>query len=135
VPAFGRKLDATLFRVKAQRFAASGLPVLLGRAATAAERDVVFAAFDAVASAAASAPQRLAHRDFQSRNLILRRHPRGLAMITCRAPCSRRRVRPGLPARFHVVLADDRCAALAECAPRPARRAGRRRLRAALTCS
>jgi len=116
VPAFGRRLDATLFRVKAQRFAASGLQALLGRAATAAERDVVFAAFDAIAGAAASAPQRLAHRDFQSRNLIQRRHPRGLAMIDLQgallaAPeydlvCLLR--------DSYVVLADDECAALAE---------------------
>jgi aminoglycoside/choline kinase family phosphotransferase len=116
VPAFGRKLDATLFRVKAQRFAASGLPVLLGRAATAAERDVVFAAFDAVASAAASAPQRLAHRDFQSKNLILRAHPRGLAMIDLQgallAPPEYDLV--CLLRDSYVVLADDECAALAE---------------------
>ena len=116
VPAFGRKLDATLFRVKAQRFAASGLQVLLGRAATAAEREVVFAAFDAVASAAASAPQRLAHRDFQSKNLILRRHPRGLVMIDLQgaflAPPEYDLV--CLLRDSYVVLADDECAALAE---------------------
>jgi len=116
VPAFGRRLDATLFRVKAQRFAASGLPVLLGRAATAAERDVVFAAFDAVASAAASAPQRLAHRDFQSKNLILRRQPRGLAMIDLQgaflAPPEYDLV--CLLRDSYFVLADDECAAFAK---------------------
>jgi len=72
VPAFTRHLDAPLFRLKATRFARSGLPAALGRAARDTERDVVFAAFDAVAEAAARAPQRLAHRDFQSKNLIVR---------------------------------------------------------------
>ena len=72
VPAFARQLDAPLIRLKATRFARSGLPAVLGRAARDAERDVVFAAFDAVAEAAARAPQRFAHRDFQSRNLIVR---------------------------------------------------------------
>jgi aminoglycoside phosphotransferase (APT) family kinase protein len=72
VPAFGRHLDAALFRLKATRFARSGLPAVLGRAASDIERDVVFAAFDAVAEEAARAPQRFAHRDFQSKNLIVR---------------------------------------------------------------
>jgi aminoglycoside/choline kinase family phosphotransferase len=79
LPAFHRALDATLFGVKARRFAASGLRAWLGRDASGAERACVHAAFDAVAEQVAAAPQRLAHRDYQSRNLLL--HRGRLAMI------------------------------------------------------
>jgi len=72
VEAFRRRLDATLFAVKARRFATSGLPALLGRAATDAETRCVHAAFDAVAESLAAAPVRLAHRDYMSRNLLVR---------------------------------------------------------------
>ncbi len=116
VPAFARRLDATLIRVKATRFASSGLQAALGRAATAAEQDVVFAAFDTVAAVAAAAPQRLAHRDFQSKNLIQRRDPRALTMIDLQgallAPPEYDLV--CLLRDSYVVLADDECAALAE---------------------
>jgi hypothetical protein len=116
VPAFGRRLDRALVRVKALRFATSGLPVVLGRAATSAEQGVVFAAFETVAAVAGSAPQRLAHRDFQSKNLIQRRHPRVLAMIDLQgallAPPEYDLV--CLLRDSYVVLADDECAALAE---------------------
>jgi aminoglycoside/choline kinase family phosphotransferase len=71
--AFQRRLDAPLFRVKAQRFATSGLPAWLGRAATDAERACVYAAFEAIAEQLAGAPHRLAHRDYQSKNLMLHR--------------------------------------------------------------
>lgn len=77
VPAFGRRLDAMLVAIKARRFAASGLPALLGRAATEAETACVHAAFDAVLEAITAAPRRLAHRDYMSRNLLVR--PRGAA--------------------------------------------------------
>jgi aminoglycoside/choline kinase family phosphotransferase len=80
VPAFARRLDASLMRVKATRFATSGLRAVLGRDETHAERDIVFAAFDSVAREAGRAPQRLAHRDFQSRNII-RRGSAGLVLI------------------------------------------------------
>jgi hypothetical protein len=73
VPAFARSLDATLIGVKAARFAARGLPAALGRAPDAAEVAAVHAAFDAVREALEGAPRRLAHRDFQSRNLLVRR--------------------------------------------------------------
>ena len=72
VPAFGRRLDAPLLRLKATRFARSGLPAVLGRPASDAERDVVFAAFEAVLEAIAGAPRRFAHRDFQSKNVLVR---------------------------------------------------------------
>ena len=116
VPAFDRRLDATLIRVKALRFATSGLPVVLGRAATPAEQGVVFAAFATIAAVAARAPQRLAHRDFQSKNLIQRRHPRLLAMIDLQgallAPPEYDLV--CLLRDTYVELADDACTALAE---------------------
>src|SRR5262249_40094443 len=64
--------DASLVALKARRFAASGLPALLGRAATAAEAACVRDAFDVVLAAIEAAPRRLAHRDYQSRNLLVR---------------------------------------------------------------
>ena len=77
VHAFSRRLDATLVAIKARRFVASGLPALLGRAATESEAACVRAAFDAVVEAIDAAPQRLAHRDYMSRNLLVR--PAGAA--------------------------------------------------------
>jgi N-acetylmuramate 1-kinase len=121
VPAFGRRLDAAVIGVKATRFATSGLPAALGRAATSAERDVVFAAFATVAREAERAPQRLAHRDFQSKNLILRGDPPGIAMIDLQgallAPPEYDLV--CLLRDSYVVLDDAECSALAEWA-RPA---------------
>jgi aminoglycoside/choline kinase family phosphotransferase len=72
LPAFGRRLDPALLATKAQRFIASSLPAGLGRAPTPGERAVVSAAFAVIADAIAAAPHRLAHRDFQSANLLLR---------------------------------------------------------------
>jgi N-acetylmuramate 1-kinase len=71
VHAFQRSL-AAFVEIKAVRFAASGIPALLGRPATDAETACVHAAFDAVVEAIAAAPRRLAHRDYQSRNLLVR---------------------------------------------------------------
>jgi aminoglycoside/choline kinase family phosphotransferase len=70
--AFARRLDAALVALKARRFVARGLPALLGRAATDAEAACVRDAFAAVVEAIDAAPQRLAHRDYQSRNLLVR---------------------------------------------------------------
>lgn len=72
VHAFGRTLDARLFALKVARFSAAGLRALLGRAATAAECAGVRSAFDAIEEQIADAPRRLAHRDYQSRNLFVR---------------------------------------------------------------
>lgn len=72
VHAFRRTLDPTLVGVKATRFATTGLAALLGRPANAAEVACVRAAFDAVDEMIAAAPRRLAHRDYQSRNLLVR---------------------------------------------------------------
>ncbi len=72
VQAFDRSLDASLFAYKADFFASHGLPAGLGREATSAERGAVVEAFDEIAAEAARAPQRLAHRDFQSANLLVR---------------------------------------------------------------
>jgi aminoglycoside/choline kinase family phosphotransferase len=71
VEAFGRRLDAPLFAYKAELFARHAL-ASRGRAATAAESDVVREAFAAVARSTARAPARLAHRDLQSANLHVR---------------------------------------------------------------
>lgn len=72
VEAFERRLDATLFRYKADLFARHGLPLALGREASASEIAVVRAAFAEIAAHADAAPQRLAHRDLQSRNVMIR---------------------------------------------------------------
>jgi aminoglycoside/choline kinase family phosphotransferase len=77
VAAFGRRLDAALFRYKGELFAAKSLPLALGRAPTAAETGAVLEAFDWIAQHCARAPQRFAHRDFQSHNLI----PRGDRLV------------------------------------------------------
>jgi hypothetical protein len=77
VEAFRRRLDATLFRYKADLFAGTSLAAALGRAPSARETESVREAFDWIARYCAAAPQRLAHRDFQSRNLLVRPGPRG----------------------------------------------------------
>ena len=72
LPAFDRRLDATLLSTKAHRFTAASLPIALGRPPTPGEREVVQAAFAVITDAVAAAPLRFAHRDFQSANLLLR---------------------------------------------------------------
>jgi aminoglycoside/choline kinase family phosphotransferase len=72
VPSFGRHLDAALFAYKADFFVTWSLAAALGRTATPNERRVVEEAFAEIADLAAAAPQRLAHRDFQSSNILLR---------------------------------------------------------------
>jgi len=79
LPAFHRRLDDALFAYKADLFATWAVGPLGGEAG-AATRACVRAAFDSAAREAASAPQRLAHRDFQSANLHLVTG-RGLVMI------------------------------------------------------
>ena len=82
VAAFQRRLDASLFRYKAELFAATSLPAALGRAPTRAETDAVTEAFAFIASVCAEAEPRFAHRDFQSQNLLLRRTPAGSMQLT-----------------------------------------------------
>jgi aminoglycoside/choline kinase family phosphotransferase len=72
VAAFERRLDAALFRYKAELFAGVSLAAALGRAPSPAESAVVTDAFDWIARHCARAPERLAHRDFQSQNLLVR---------------------------------------------------------------
>lgn len=72
LPAFARRLDRALLRYKAELFARWSLPAALGREPRASETQAVHAAFERVADAALEAPQRLAHRDYQSQNLHLR---------------------------------------------------------------
>jgi len=83
LPAFQRHYDAALIEGKARRFAAASLPAGLGRAPSAAEVGAVHEAFAAVVEVLVGAPQRLAHRDFQSTNLLLRDAPPGgrIAMV------------------------------------------------------
>ncbi len=70
--AFERHLDEATFAYKAELFARWVLPEVFGRTPTAAEHDAVQRAFTYIASVCAEAPQRLAHRDFQSRNLLIK---------------------------------------------------------------
>jgi aminoglycoside/choline kinase family phosphotransferase len=80
VVAFQRRLDAPLFAFKAELFARWSI-ASRGRAATPAERRLVGDAFALVAHRCESAPARLAHRDFQSANLLVRPGSPRLAMI------------------------------------------------------
>lgn len=72
LPCFNRRLDDALFLYKANLFNEHALPLALGRAPNAAEEEVVRKAFAYIADRCNEAPQRLAHRDFQSTNLYLR---------------------------------------------------------------
>lgn len=72
IPAFGRRLDGALFAYKAAFFQEWSLPVALGREPAASERGVVSEAFALVAQEAEAAPQRLAHRDLQGGNVMVR---------------------------------------------------------------
>lgn len=71
VPAFRRRLSAEVFEYKARLFARESLPAALGRAAGAAECAALQRGFRFIAELAKKAPQRLSHRDFQSRNLMV----------------------------------------------------------------
>jgi hypothetical protein len=71
VAAFARALDAALFAYKADLVVRYGLAAR-GRDATSAEAAVVRETFAWIAEQATAAPQRLAHRDFQSSNLYVR---------------------------------------------------------------
>jgi hypothetical protein len=77
VAAFGRQLDAALFRYKAELFASVSLARALGRPPTPAEAGAVIDAFDWIARQCAKPTPRLAHRDFQSQNLLVRGAPGG----------------------------------------------------------
>jgi aminoglycoside/choline kinase family phosphotransferase len=75
VAAFGRRLDAELLRYKGELFASVSLAGALGRPPSAAESGAVREAFAWIARHCAQAPARLAHRDFQSQNLLVRSAP------------------------------------------------------------
>jgi len=79
IAAFERRLDDALFAYKADLFKTWALVKLDGDGSRG-ERACVDAAFAVAARAAAEAPQRLAHRDFQSANLHVV-PGRGLVMI------------------------------------------------------
>ena len=83
VEAFRRRLDDALFAYKAELFARYGLAAR-GQEARPAEIAAVRHAFARIGRIVAEAPVRLAHRDFQSTNLLVRAsRPPGarLAMI------------------------------------------------------
>jgi aminoglycoside/choline kinase family phosphotransferase len=82
VAAFDRCLDLPLFRYKAELFAEYSLPLALGRAPRRAEADLVREAFAWIAAHCVNAPMRLAHRDFQSQNLIVRDTPAGAPQLS-----------------------------------------------------
>lgn len=73
LPAFRRRLDPPMLAYKGELFAEHALPHALGRPPRAAERAAVSAGFAAIATLCEGAPRRLAHRDFQSRNLLVER--------------------------------------------------------------
>lgn len=83
LPCFSRHLDEALFAYKADLFNKYALPVALGRIPKPSEKEVVCEAFAFIAERSRQAPQRLAHRDFQSANLYLRRDtlPADISMI------------------------------------------------------
>lgn len=72
IEAFDRHLDHRLFRYKAEQVIEWVLPRVLSSQQSNSAADVVREAFDYVAQHAAAAPQRLAHRDYQSTNILLR---------------------------------------------------------------
>ena len=82
VAAFQRRLDGTLFRYKAELFASKSVALALRRAPSAAETAAVLEAFAWIADTCGRAPQRFAHRDFQSHNLIVRRDAPGPPALT-----------------------------------------------------
>lgn len=65
--------------LKEERFATLGLPTLLGRAPSEGEHAALREGFARIREMALEAPERLAHRDFQSSNLLLT--PAGLVTI------------------------------------------------------
>jgi len=72
VPAFGRRLDRAHLRYKGELFARWSLAAALGRTPRPSESDAARAAFERIADLLEDAPQRLAHRDLQSRNVQIR---------------------------------------------------------------
>lgn len=76
--------------IKRRRTLEVALPAWLGREPTPGERDALHRGFDVVANELAGAPLRLAHRDFQSSNLMVRRDAEGaehLVMIDLQGAC------------------------------------------------
>ncbi len=71
LPAFERRLDATLIAFKAELFVRHSLPTT-GAAASKGAAEAVRKAFAWIASVVEAAPRRLAHRDLQSHNLLVR---------------------------------------------------------------
>ncbi len=88
-PAFSRPWIDFL-PIKRRRALEVALPAWLGRTPTPAERGELGRGFDVVEAELAGAPSRLAHRDFQSSNLMVRRDAEGgeeLVMIDLQGAC------------------------------------------------
>ncbi len=73
VDAFERHLSSALFDYKAELFSTWSLPLVLGRPAEPEEIAQVRQAFAWIATECEAAPTRLAHRDLQSRNLLVQK--------------------------------------------------------------
>lgn len=78
-PGHGRTCDEAVLRAELDHFLEYGVEARQGRALAGAGRDELERAFDDVSRRLAAAPQALAHRDFQSQNLM--RTPRGLVLL------------------------------------------------------
>ena len=72
LPAHARRLDRALVDYKGALFARHSLPLVLGRDPGPEERRVVSEAFARIADEVEDAPRRLAHRDLQSQNVMVR---------------------------------------------------------------
>jgi hypothetical protein len=72
VEAFARRLSAPYFAYKADLFVRYSLPEVLGRAPRPSEDAALRDAFAWIGSEMADGPVRLAHRDLQSQNILLR---------------------------------------------------------------
>ena len=79
IAAFSRRLAPAWIAYKAELFVRYSLPDALGREPRPVEGDAVREAFAWIAAEVERAPQRLAHRDLQSQNLMVRGEE--LAMI------------------------------------------------------
>lgn len=77
IAAFGRRLNAPLFRYKAEQVIQWVLPWSLGRPPRDDEARVVREAFELVSRECSSAPMRLSHRDYKAANLHLRSKAEG----------------------------------------------------------
>jgi aminoglycoside/choline kinase family phosphotransferase len=72
LPTYRRRLDRALLAYKGELFTSRSLPLALGRDLLPEERKCVAEAFAHIADEVEAAPLRLAHRDLQSQNILVR---------------------------------------------------------------